>query len=198
MRVVILTYNRLDCLKKTVNAWLACGMNNYVVVNNGSTDGTKEWLDDNNINAIHLHSNVGIAKGMITGYESANDDWYLFVDEDITPNRHNVLRLFESAAKHFGQTYAIGAKMRIPRNYRPAVSRAEQTKLGIFHHTTHVSGCRAMSNMACKMLLSTERDINRYRIWRDAGYFVGYATWINVTHFGENDGVQQRGMEYIF
>ncbi|WP_086350440.1 glycosyltransferase family 2 protein [Candidatus Enterococcus clewellii] len=44
---------------------------NYIVINDGSTDGTKEILEKANIPAIHLVSNLGIGGAVQTGYKYA-------------------------------------------------------------------------------------------------------------------------------
>ena len=43
----------------------------YVVINDGSTDGTKQILEANQINAIHLVLNLGIGGAVQTGYKYA-------------------------------------------------------------------------------------------------------------------------------
>ena len=58
---VVVTYNRLELLKRSMDS---CGRTNrlsdIIVVNNGSTDGTKEWLDkQDDLTVIH-QSNVGV------------------------------------------------------------------------------------------------------------------------------------------
>lgn len=44
---------------------------NYIVINDGSTDGTKDILESNGIPAIHLVSNLGIGGAVQTGYKYA-------------------------------------------------------------------------------------------------------------------------------
>ncbi|HBX2513376.1 glycosyl transferase, partial [Klebsiella pneumoniae] len=41
---LIVTFNRLGKLKKTVEETLKLEFTNIVIVNNGSTDGTQAWL----------------------------------------------------------------------------------------------------------------------------------------------------------
>lgn len=43
----------------------------YIVINDGSTDGTKELLEKNNINHINLSFNLGIGGAVQTGYKYA-------------------------------------------------------------------------------------------------------------------------------
>lgn len=70
--VLMITYNRLEYTKKALKALLRCREAYVYVFDNGSTDGTKEWLRsqhgaDGNHQLIELtfaKTNVGIAKAM--------------------------------------------------------------------------------------------------------------------------------------
>lgn len=44
---LIVTFNRLEKLKKTVAETVKLHFTSIVIVNNGSTDGTSDWLPDN-------------------------------------------------------------------------------------------------------------------------------------------------------
>lgn len=48
----------------------------YVVINDGSTDHTKEILDENGLNAVHLVMNLGIGGAVQTGYKYALEHGY--------------------------------------------------------------------------------------------------------------------------
>lgn len=48
----------------------------YVVINDGSTDKTKEILEKNKINAVHLVMNLGIGGAVQTGYRYAEEYKY--------------------------------------------------------------------------------------------------------------------------
>lgn len=48
----------------------------YVVINDGSTDRTKQIIEDNRLNAIHLVMNLGIGGAVQTGYRYALDNGY--------------------------------------------------------------------------------------------------------------------------
>lgn len=89
---LIVTYNRLDKLKKTVEATLALPFKYVVIVDNASTDGTSEWLKNNsNERLIVLASNFnsGGAGGFKHGSEwiikNLETDWILFYDDDAYP-----------------------------------------------------------------------------------------------------------------
>ena len=70
---VVVTYNRLSLLKRAINYLQSqtlplCGI---VVVNNGSTDGTREWLDQQQGLTIVHQNNVGGSGGFYTGMKTA-------------------------------------------------------------------------------------------------------------------------------
>lgn len=87
---VVVTYNRrvllIRCIehlrKQTVR------LDNIIVVNNGSTDGTAEWLDSQtDLQVIH-QENVGGSGGFYRGIQQAyNDgyDWIWCMDDDVYP-----------------------------------------------------------------------------------------------------------------
>jgi len=84
---VIVTNNRLDLLKEAVAAVKAQTYQpkQIIVVNNESTDGTAEWLDNQTgVHVIH-QKNLGGSGGFFTGIKSAvsmNADWIWVMDDD--------------------------------------------------------------------------------------------------------------------
>lgn len=96
---VVVTYNRINLLKRTVDCLRANGtVNEIVVVNNGSTDGTAEWLDTQaDIHVIH-QENVGGSGGFYTGIDYAYNsgaDWIWCMDDDVFPRADCMERLLE-------------------------------------------------------------------------------------------------------
>ena len=89
---VIVTYNRLDKLKATVERTLSLPFTHVVVVNNASTDGTAEWLDsltDARLHRIHESENRGGAGGFARGFDEAarrtSAEWLVCFDDDAYP-----------------------------------------------------------------------------------------------------------------
>lgn len=88
--VVIVTYNRLNLLKECIK----CVENqsfyaeNIVIINNCSTDGTKEYLDSikkDNIIIYHSSQNLGGAGGFSLGVQEASklkSKWVVLIDDD--------------------------------------------------------------------------------------------------------------------
>ncbi len=99
--IVIVTYNRCELLKEAVECALAQSIrpSHVVIVNNNSTDGTKEYLDSINNSAVvirNLKENVGGAGGFYYGIKLAHelgDDWHLIIDDDAMLSRDYVYRL---------------------------------------------------------------------------------------------------------
>lgn len=97
--IVIPTYNRLPILRKSLQALeqqkldknLISGYE-VIVVDDGSTDGTLSWLEQEKSNLTHVrslaqnHAGPGSARNL--GVEKAQGEWIIFIDSDlvVTPN----------------------------------------------------------------------------------------------------------------
>lgn len=86
---VVVTFNRLDLLKRNID----CLRNNkpitqIVVINNGSTDGTAQWISQQNDLTVITQENVGGSGGFYTGIDFAYNngaDWIWCMDDDVFP-----------------------------------------------------------------------------------------------------------------
>lgn len=79
--MIVPAYNEEDSILNTVNSILeykACVdfTLDYVVINDGSTDNTRQVIEQNNINAVHLILNLGIGGAVQTGYKYAYENGY--------------------------------------------------------------------------------------------------------------------------
>lgn len=115
--IIVVTYNRLDDLKVCVSSLRAQTFKDYdiLVVNNGSRDGTKEWLDNqNDLIAIH-QVNVGGAGGFYTGmkYMMEHDyQWLLMMDDDGIADKdelQNLLDAYDTVKKTANQEVILNA-----------------------------------------------------------------------------------------
>ena len=94
---VVVTYNRLGLLKDAVSAINNQSCNSdLVIVNNGSTDGTLEYLERlDNVYVIN-QKNVGGAGGFFAGIKYAVEKCYDYVwvmDDDVLPETNALERL---------------------------------------------------------------------------------------------------------
>ena len=91
---VVVTFNRRELLKRNIECLrLNKPISSILVINNGSTDGTKEWLDEQKDLSVIHQANVGGSGGFYTGIEhayQAGADWIWCMDDDVFP-RENCL-----------------------------------------------------------------------------------------------------------
>lgn len=97
---LIVTYNRLDSLKRVLNCVLnqTRKLDKIVVVNNDSTDGTQEWLEEQPGIQVIKQANLGGAGGFHTGVKECYEqgaDWIWMMDDDVFPNDNCLEELFK-------------------------------------------------------------------------------------------------------
>lgn len=101
---VLVTYNRVDLLKRAIQSLLdqTVKIKYIVVINNNSTDGTKEYLeslDDEKIKFLHLAENLGGAGGFSAGlnFSSSLDVNYIWImDDDAIATPHALEHLISA------------------------------------------------------------------------------------------------------
>ncbi|QDP41618.1 glycosyltransferase family 2 protein [Radiobacillus deserti] len=87
--IIIPAYNEEDSILDTVNKIEVSTSYDYIVVNDGSTDGTLEILQKHNINHINLPVNLGIGGAMQTGYKYAYRNGYDYAIQLDADGQHN-------------------------------------------------------------------------------------------------------------
>lgn len=68
--IIIPAYNEEKCIKHVVDT-LRASKYDFVIINDGSTDGTGKILDEARVNHIDLANNLGIGGAVQTGYKYA-------------------------------------------------------------------------------------------------------------------------------
>ena len=88
--IIVLTWNQLPCTQECLASIAAFTSEPYelIVVDNGSTDGTVAWLqqqahEDQRIRIITNDSNLGFAKGCNQGIEAAHGEYILLLNNDV-------------------------------------------------------------------------------------------------------------------
>jgi glycosyltransferase involved in cell wall biosynthesis len=98
--VVLPTYNRLDALRRNFSSLLELdGVSEIVVVVDGSTDGTQEWLarlEDPRIRVV-AQSQRGSPAARNTGIAAAVGEWILMTEDDCYLPREFVVTLLDVA-----------------------------------------------------------------------------------------------------
>ncbi len=85
--VIIPTYNRKDFLERSINSVLNQSFKDYelLVVDDGSSDGTKEYLEKKGISFLSVGEQgvpVGVSKARNVGVSQTKGEWICFLDSD--------------------------------------------------------------------------------------------------------------------
>jgi GT2 family glycosyltransferase len=99
---VIVTYNRLELLKKTIESLRSQSRraDKILVINNGSTDGTDVWLCEQSDLTCLTQENLGGAGGFHTGMKVAYEEgfsWLWCMDDDVAPESECLAELLCAA-----------------------------------------------------------------------------------------------------
>lgn len=102
---VVVTHNRLALLKQCIEALVAQtnSVGSIVVVNNGSSDGTQEWLASQTNLIVINQPNLGCSAGFAIGIHEArkvNPDFIWLMDDDVQP-RPDCLEALLRQGGHF-------------------------------------------------------------------------------------------------
>ncbi|WP_062563431.1 glycosyltransferase [Paracoccus aminovorans] len=119
---VVVTFNRRAALQKTLARLLAEPLDHVLVIENGSTDGTRAWLatlDEPRLAVIEMDRNGGGALGFETGMREAqarfDPDWLVLMDDDARP-QPGALAAFRAglASGRWPGAQALAAAVRFP------------------------------------------------------------------------------------
>jgi GT2 family glycosyltransferase len=86
--IVVVTYNRIILLKEVISSLRNQTYKDYkiIVINNGSTDGSKEWLETQYDIITITQNNMGGAGGFFTGMKYVAENGYKYcwvMDDDV-------------------------------------------------------------------------------------------------------------------
>ncbi|MFH1207620.1 MAG: glycosyltransferase family A protein [Patescibacteria group bacterium] len=120
--VIIPTYNRLNRLQNCLRSVLALNYIDYeiIIVNDGSTDGTRDWLDRFNkpkIKSIHHLKNLGPSASRNTGINLASGNILAFTDDDCIVDGNWLIEL-EKVLRNNPCDFVFGATYYISKHYK--------------------------------------------------------------------------------
>lgn len=196
MRVaaVTITYNRLDLTKRTVESFNEKTKVDYhLFIDNGSTDGTNEWLFSN-YDYIRLEKNHGIAYAFrdavmrLKGY-----DFILKLDNDVETVTDEIIEKMLSFYTLNGMNYCVSpTDLNLDKAYSPAVfGRANLNGFNVTY-TTHTGGAfQLIPYSICDRLVKEFRHLKAgdYAIgkyYRRHTYKPTYLTDLQMKHIGLN------------
>ncbi|PIR76109.1 MAG: hypothetical protein COU32_03795, partial [Candidatus Magasanikbacteria bacterium CG10_big_fil_rev_8_21_14_0_10_42_10] len=120
--IVVCTYNRLEYLKKCIAALRDIQFSTFeiIIVNDGSVDGTKQFLDtleDEKITVIHHQSNQGLSASRNTGIAHTTFDFIAFTDDDCEVDKQWLTELSKGFS-HSNIGFVIGQTFYISIHYK--------------------------------------------------------------------------------
>jgi glycosyltransferase involved in cell wall biosynthesis len=189
---VTITYNRLDLTKKTVESFYSkTSVDYHLFIDNGSTDGTQEYLKQ--FNHILLEKNYGISYAFREAVANLSEyDYILKLDNDIetvTPDIINMMLFFYEKSRKY-----ICSPMDL--NLDPAYKPVSMGQYIIDDHpvelVTHTGGAfQLIPRDICKMLCAEYRHLQHgdYMIgkfYRRHGYRPAYLLDLEMRHIGIN------------
>ena len=89
--IVVLCYNKIEYTRQCIESVIRCtnlANAEIIVVNNASTDGTREYLEElrskhaNDIHVIPNSQNLGFSKGMNIGLKHSNSEYIILLNND--------------------------------------------------------------------------------------------------------------------
>lgn len=198
--IMMATYNRLELTKRMLNSFFKTTSDPYrlIIVDNGSTDGTVEYLKDLKENCtalldVHFNEkNLGIAVARNQGLKIANKyntRWLSTVDNDVELPQNWLSKCIDiiKACPEF----AIGVNME--GKVYPYMDRNE--KLFQFKSAGNLgTACTVFSRQLHEQIgyfttefgLYGEEDADFFFRARQLGYQMGYLLEMGV-HFGEGE-----------
>lgn len=197
----IVTYNRLDSLKRVVECVKnqTYNINEIYIINNNSTDGTADWLKSvQGIKIIH-QDNIGGAGGFHTGVKTCYEqgaDWIWMMDDDVFPQKDCLETLLKytniSGCLNTTRYWADGGY--VPQNFYFDINNNTGTDLGIDLTKEYIS-----MNTCCFEGLLISREVVAKIGFPDKRFFIagddtiyGYLASLNTNVILVRDAKAQK------
>jgi len=190
---VTITYNRLDLTKMTVDSfYLKTNVNYHLFIDNGSTDGTQNWLK--NYNHILLDKNYGIAYAFREACSKLKDyDYILKLDNDIETVTDDIIEKMLHFYELNGNRYVCSpVDLNIDMDFYPKVFKTANMKGYNVEMTTHTGGAfQLIPQSICQMLCTEFKHlrVGDYMIgqyFRQHTYRPCYLKDLEMRHIGIN------------
>ena len=110
--VIIPNFNGLRFLPSCIGALekQTCRDFDLLVVENGSTDGSAEWLHAHGVPCLVNHENLGFAGGVNAGIRATTQEYVILLNNDTVPAPEFVERLLGAIKRH-RRIFSVSAKM---------------------------------------------------------------------------------------
>lgn len=199
---VTITFNRLELTKRTIESFNSkTGVDFHLFVDNGSTDGTLDWLQDKN--RIELGKNEGIANAFYYGVMNLLEyDYILKLDNDVETVTDDLIakmvRFIEGAGPH-----AVSPPdLLIDPHFYPHILSRKTVNGHVVEYTSHTGGAFQLAptkyvKMLCDDFIHLKQgDYSIGGFYRTVGCPPAYLKDYAMKHIGLNQSTP--GDVYIF
>ena len=110
--IIIPNYNGLRFMDTCMEALKAQSYQNFrtLVVDNGSTDGSVEWLKEHNIETIFLKENTGFSGAVNTGIRASDTPYVILLNNDTRVDEYYVAELVK-AMEQSERIFSVSSRM---------------------------------------------------------------------------------------
>jgi glycosyltransferase involved in cell wall biosynthesis len=164
--VIIPAYNEEKTIRQTINKLINTSNFDYIVVNDGSLDRTKEILSTNHFHHLNLPVNMGIGGAMQTGYKYALEKGYTYaiqLDADGQHDPKDLKKLYEEIQRNECDM-VIGSRFIEKTGYRGSFVR----RIGIYYFSMIL---RFVTRLKITDPTSGYRIVNRKIIKEFSNYY---------------------------
>lgn len=190
---ITITYNRLELTKRTVESFYAkTTVDHHVFIDNGSTDGTPEYIKQ--FHHVLLPQNVGITEAFIMVAQQLKDyDFILKLDNDIETVTEGImdkmLNFYNLNGKYF---VCSPVDLNLDPNYAPRSFGRKFLHGFNVNLTSHTGGAfQLIPNEICQKLIA---EYNHFKMGDQAignyylnhGYKPCYLEDLQMRHIGLN------------
>ena len=198
---ITITYNRLELTKQTWESFNAkTGVDFHLFIDNGSTDGTIEWLKDKY--RIELGKNMGITYAFACGVNSLLDyDYILKLDNDVETVTDDLVGIMVRFIEKYGSHALSPVDQLIDPNFYPNVLKNITIGGYKIQYTSHTGGAYQVApTKYVKRLMADWKHFKAgdYAIggyYRHIGCPPAYMLDLKMNHIGLNQSTP--GNEYI-
>jgi GT2 family glycosyltransferase len=188
---ITITYNRLELTKRTVESFYEkTNVDYHLFIDNGSTDGTQEYLKQ--FNHILLDKNYGIAYAFREAFRNLQKyDFILKLDNDVETVSNSLVELMVQFFMVNGMEFVCSpVDLNLDPKFAPRVRDRGFLNGYNYTHTTHTGGAyQLIPYRACEKLCKEFRHLQAgdYMIgkyFNHNAYSPTYLTDLQMRHIG--------------
>ena len=199
--IVVLSYNRRECLRRTLAnvQGLPGGNREVIVVDNNSSDGSVEMVRTEfpEVRLIAMDRNTGVPGGRNVGYRAARGAYIISLDDDVVCPADTIeqtVRLFEENPQAGCLAYLIHMH---PQDY--FMNKVTSSVLGNYAGGAHAfrhAPLRDIGYLDERFFFMAEEIDASLRL-REAGYLTLYAPHLVIDHYGPLAKGGERGRRRV-